>query len=321
LILDYVPLGNLEEQNRHSLFSQDEVKAILYQSLLGLKCLHKRNIVHRDIKPENILVQTRYPELQIKLADFGLAKEGGNLETLCGTSIYAAPEISKYVDLPVSKSEKTYTNAVDIWSLGVVISKHYYNLPYPGKGQGTAWCRKIIEELEEYASEDMVALLRTGMVVWKPERRLSAEACLNRVEEFYSPPQSHSLTPTPASSARGYDGTHYLGRQVSIPKPSIQKPNMGKRTKRQPTSSSSSTRTRRDTKRHETNAGSSRAGGWNSAANKEFLDGLNGDEDPNWQWPDFQQLLAKAQGSSLQRIPDTASPSRTRLSRRFVCNF
>ena len=33
---------------------------------------HERNIVHRDIKPENILVIDK--ELNVKIADFGLAK-------------------------------------------------------------------------------------------------------------------------------------------------------------------------------------------------------------------------------------------------------
>ena len=43
-------------------------------TLQALEYLHNGNIIHRDIKPENILVQSRTPDLFIKLPDFGLSK-------------------------------------------------------------------------------------------------------------------------------------------------------------------------------------------------------------------------------------------------------
>ena len=77
---------------------------------------HERNIVHRDIKPENILLLDE--ELNVKLADFGLAKiigEASFTTTLCGTPSYVAPEILEQTN------RRRYTRAVDVWSLGVVL--------------------------------------------------------------------------------------------------------------------------------------------------------------------------------------------------------
>ncbi|KAK0717155.1 kinase-like domain-containing protein [Lasiosphaeria miniovina] len=122
MILEYAPLGTLEDQAGVEWFSPQESLEILRQGLSALRHLHEREdpIVHRDIKPGNILVQSRNP-LHIKLSDFGLSKESQDyLNTLCGTRLYAAPEIFRH---------QSYDSAVDIWSLGVVIFEYAHQLP------------------------------------------------------------------------------------------------------------------------------------------------------------------------------------------------
>ncbi|CAM9400373.1 unnamed protein product, partial [Heterosigma akashiwo] len=103
----YTLLRKHRIKNRDLLFYASEV-------LLALKHIHSRRIVHRDLKPENLLVD---PEGHVKLADFGLAKVlplGCNgTQTLCGTEVYAAPEMFSCT--------RPYSYPVDYWQFGAFV--------------------------------------------------------------------------------------------------------------------------------------------------------------------------------------------------------
>lgn len=84
-----------------------------------VRCRHERGILYRDLKLDNVMIDA---EGHVKLADFGLAKEGlapgGTTHTFCGTPDYIAPEIIQY--LP-------YGVGIDFWSLGEDVFPPYRN--------------------------------------------------------------------------------------------------------------------------------------------------------------------------------------------------
>ena len=56
MILEFCDIGDLKKHvDKHHGFSKTN-KFIIYQLLLALKGLHKKNLMHRDLKPQNIFL-------------------------------------------------------------------------------------------------------------------------------------------------------------------------------------------------------------------------------------------------------------------------
>ena len=104
---------------------------VMRQVLQGIQYLHSQGIVHRDLKLENIVLLDNSSMPCVKIVDFGLSKctsEDGQLQTLCGSPQYLAPEMLS-TQLPPAPTHlqfslnlaRGYTPAVDMWSAGVVL--------------------------------------------------------------------------------------------------------------------------------------------------------------------------------------------------------
>ncbi|BFU25695.1 protein kinase domain containing protein [Entamoeba histolytica HM-3:IMSS] len=118
VIMELINGTTLEKVLKENSLSHQEKNDIIIELLQLLKYLHSIDIVHRDIKPENLMITRIKDEIHIKLIDFGFGKElTGTIHaaTLCGTPLYAAPELFE--------DKKTGYDArkIDIWSAGVII--------------------------------------------------------------------------------------------------------------------------------------------------------------------------------------------------------
>ncbi|OAA69005.1 protein kinase [Cordyceps fumosorosea ARSEF 2679] len=173
LYLEYCSGGSLTDV-------ADELEAadilqVLQQSLAGLQFAHAAGIVHRDLKLDNILVASRRP-LQVKIADFGFAKEDGPLQSVCGTKAFMAPEIWEVHRLrPYATAY--YTKAVDVWALGLVVYELLFGLPH---GHGPDVCDRIVRHLQAHAAVHrgtMAQFLARHMLRPRGEDRSSAAAC------------------------------------------------------------------------------------------------------------------------------------------------
>lgn len=97
-------------------FAPSEVKTVMHQLLAGVHHMHDNWMLHRDLKTSNLLMSHRGI---LKIADFGLAREYGsplkNYTQLVVTLWYRSPELLL--------GTGTYSTAVDMWSVGCIMSE------------------------------------------------------------------------------------------------------------------------------------------------------------------------------------------------------
>ncbi len=136
-----------------------------------------------------------------KFADFGLSRESRDPTTICGSWPYLAPELIKESDRRQADriTKRSYTSAVDIWSLGVVIFECAYDLPRR-KSVGTLlWCEEIVKKLNkglQKQPDGLKHLLATTMVIIEPDLRCSAQECYDRAWRLATATDDGSQTPT-----------------------------------------------------------------------------------------------------------------------------
>ncbi|XP_063592060.1 eIF-2-alpha kinase GCN2-like isoform X2 [Penaeus indicus] len=124
--------------NEHLCVDNDRKWRLFRELVNGLDYIHSQGLIHRDLKPGNIFLDM---DDHVKIGDFGLATaaikakttvgvitkmdvddtKDSALTSQIGTTLYVAPEVNK------SKGKVSYTNKVDIYSLGVI----FFEMAHP----------------------------------------------------------------------------------------------------------------------------------------------------------------------------------------------
>lgn len=149
------------------------------EMLSAVAFLHSRSICHRDLKLENwVLESGKDVWSPLKLIDFGLSthyRSGERLTRVVGSSYYVAPEVLK----------KSYTEACDLWSLGVIVYMLLSGAP-PFYGKNDEAIKASIvqgeytfpHELFKDVSDDAMAFVST-LLMYNIEYRFTAAQALS----------------------------------------------------------------------------------------------------------------------------------------------
>ncbi|KAH7720755.1 PKN protein [Aphelenchoides avenae] len=166
--MEYSMGGDLMRHIHDDIFSEE--RACFYAAcvLLGLEFLHQNNIIYRDLKLDNLLLDR---DGYVKLADFGLCKEGmgpyDRTSTFCGTPEFLAPEVL---------TENSYTRAIDWWGLGVLIFEMLVGEPpFSGDDEEEIFDSIVSDDVRypRFLSLESIAIMRRLMRK-NPEKRLGA---------------------------------------------------------------------------------------------------------------------------------------------------
>ncbi|MBA0757209.1 hypothetical protein Gotri_020319 [Gossypium trilobum] len=121
-------------------FSTSDVKCLMLQLLEGVKYLHDNWVLHRDLKTSNLLLSNQG---ELKICDFGMARQYGSPQkpytTKVVTQWYRAPELLL--------GAKTYSTAVDMWSVGCIMAEMLAKQPLFKGTSEIDQLRKIFDTL------------------------------------------------------------------------------------------------------------------------------------------------------------------------------
>ena len=166
MIIDYCPGGDLNFHIIQNLFEENEARFYIAELILGIEHLHELNIIYRDLKPENILISQ---DNHIKLADFGLAKEGvtdqQSTKSFVGSPAYLTPEML---------NRKGVGKSADIYGIGAVLYEMICGTPPFFSNNINILYKNISQSklmLHDYFSDELKDLL-SQLLCRDPNKRI-----------------------------------------------------------------------------------------------------------------------------------------------------
>lgn len=98
--------------HHNQILSNDVIQYIISCIIITISCLHELGVIYRNIHPEGIHIDNNGKLIFIEYLNSKIFTPGNKTFTLCGATNYLAPE---------QIAQTGHTNAVDFWSLGVLL--------------------------------------------------------------------------------------------------------------------------------------------------------------------------------------------------------
>lgn len=138
LILEYASRGNLFDfiENKRYLEEPSRVFQLFYKIFLGLRAIHRNNMVHADMKLANIVIDEDYNPLII---DFDTVEYINVVDSPRGSMNYMSPEIVREYE---NYGYVKFSPSNDLFSFGVML---YY-----------AFKKQYAFDMDEYVYYDMM---------------------------------------------------------------------------------------------------------------------------------------------------------------------
>lgn len=135
IVMEFVMGESLDERIKPGALAEDEALRLGIHMAQGLTAVHAAGVIHRDLKPSNLRVR---PDGQLKIVDFGLAKQthpsstslGESTSEPGGTAYYVAPEL--WSGDPASAASDLYAAGVVLYQMATGV------LPFHGFDLGAA---------------------------------------------------------------------------------------------------------------------------------------------------------------------------------------
>ncbi|NNE01198.1 MAG: serine/threonine protein kinase [Pirellulaceae bacterium] len=166
--------------------SRSRIVDYIVQMVDAVAYAHENRILHRDIKPDNFIL---FPNQEIRLTDFGLARIEQGLHDLSGSGTlgYMAPE--------QAMGKPTYRS--DVFALGLVLYRmlsgelpeYPFQAPLPG-----------YNKLRRGLSRDLVSLVRKAIDPIPNNRFRDAVAMNNALQKIRYPLSDRSVIQVAASA-------------------------------------------------------------------------------------------------------------------------
>lgn len=177
------------------------VQRVFTHMATALQCMHALQLVHRDLKPANVmLTSTDLDTAEVRLIDFGFARQGNMMQSVKGSLAYMAPE---------RLTRETYGFEAEVYAIGIILFEMAIGFqPFATATSihGLYTMQEHFKVPAEHAAKlprELVDLIEAMLRV-EPADRPSISAVLEHpfVKLDLQPKVEAAATPTPALSAQ-----------------------------------------------------------------------------------------------------------------------